>query len=580
MQYLKVQNLTKSYTTKTLIKNVNFTIQKNQKIAIIAKNGAGKSTFLKLLMHQLDFADGEIEWRKNLDIRYLSQECTFEKNKTVREILFDFEKDIEREKEVELQIIINKLKIDSYIDQHIHTLSWGETKRVMLAKVLTGSPDMLILDEPTNHLDLDMIEWLERYLKKQHTTVLMVTHDRYFLERVCTHIIELDRGTLYEYPGNYSYFLQKKAEREEHEQIWLHKLKQLYKKELARIKTSPQGRQTKSNFRSKRQYTIEDQYETKKILNTQDKKTLILHSEKRHLWGKILKLKNIKKSFWKKIIVEHFSHECRHGERIGIIGKNGVGKSTFINILIGEEPIDSGLIQTGETVEFGHYQQKDIHFPEDKRLIDIVTDAKLLEQFLFPPQQQHQFAKDLSGGEKRRLHLLTILQKNPNFLILDEPTNDFDLITLWVLEEFLLQYNGCLLVVSHDRYFMDKIIDHIFVFEGDGKIKDFRWSYTEYKKTEEDTKEEKNKQKKSSITQQIQQAQKKQTKLWYMEQRELEQLGKDIEELEQKKEEINRFFDDKTLAFDDIKILSEELGEIIRTLEIKENRWFELIAKE
>ncbi len=585
MQYLKVTNLTKSYTSKSLIDHVDFTILKNQKIALVAKNGAGKSTLLKLLMWQVDVTDGEIEWRKNINIWYLVQECTFDLHKTVREVLFDFDTTEQREHEIELQIMIDKLKITLYLDQEIKTISSGEAKRVMLAKILSGNPPMLVLDEPTNHLDLDMIERLERYLKRQHTTLLMVTHDRYFLERVCTDILELDRGKIRQYPGNYSYFLEKKAEREENEKIEMHKLKQLLRKELARIRKSPQGRQTKANFREKRFFGIEERYDSKKEIRFQEDSKLELSIEGRRLWGKILKLKNIKKSFGDKVILQNFSHECRHGERIGIIGKNGVGKSTFIKMIMGEIPVDSWLIQTGETVVFGYYKQKEIQFPEDKKLIDIVTDPKLLEQFLFPANQQHQFAKNLSGGEKRRLYLLTILQKNPNFLILDEPTNDLDLITLWVLEDFLLEYKGCLITISHDRYFMDRIVDHLFVFEGNGIVKDFRWTYSEYKSAEEmriqkerDEKNKNNRRNNSWIISQNEWDILK--KLSYMEKRELEQLAKDITKLEKRKEEINKLFDNKDLAFDDIKTLSTEIGEIMRHLNTKEQRRFELIERE
>ncbi len=582
MQYLKVSNLTKSYTSKSLVDHVDFTISKNQKIAIVAKNGAGKSTLLKLLIKQVDITDWEIQRRKGIDIWYLSQESSLDKTQTVRQILFDFDVVQQWEKQIQLQIIIDKLQINPYLDQSVQTLSWWESKRVMLAKVLFNSPDMLILDEPTNHLDLDMIERLERYLKKQHTTLLMVTHDRYFLQRICTDIFELDRWKIYQYPGNYSYFLQKKAQREQNEQIQIHKLKQLFKKELDRINTSPQWRQTKANFREKRFYQIEQNYDSLKQTRELESHNLKLTIQSRHLGTKILKLKNIQKSFGDKIIIQKFSHEFKHGERIWIIWKNWVWKSTFINMLIGEEAIDSGLIQAGESVVFAHYEQKDIHFPDNKRLIDIVPNPKLLEQFLFFPNQQHQFAKTLSGGEKRRLYLLTILQKNPNFLILDEPTNDLDLITLWVLEDFLLDYKWCLIIVTHDRFFMDRLVDHLFIFEWNWVIQDFRWTYTQYKATQ-DIKIPKAKPSQSdslSIDDWLQDSSTKLPKLSYMEKRELQQLGDDIQKLEKRKEAINLTFNDSDIPFDEIKKLSTELWDILKQLTIKESRRFELIERE
>jgi ABC transport system ATP-binding/permease protein len=582
--YLKVTQLTKSYTSKVLVDHVDFTISRWQKIALVAKNGAGKSTLLKLLMKEIDLSDWVIERREWIRIWYLSQDTKLDDTITVREFLFDFDTLQHREQEVELNIAINKLRIKPYLDQTIWSLSGWEKKRVALTKTLMGDPEMLILDEPTNHLDLDMIEWLERYLKNHRITLLMVTHDRYFLERVCTHIFELHRGKIIIFPGNYSYYLEHKSIREENERIEVHKLKQLYRKELNWIKRAPSGRQTKSNSRSTRFEHINERYDDLKDTVFTEQTKLILSMEKRQLWGKILKLKHIKKSFWDKKILSDFSHEFRHNERIGIIGKNGVGKSTFVRMLMGEEPIDSWHVQTGETVVFGHYQQKEIHFPQDKRVSDIVHDRKLLEQFLFPPNQQHVFAENLSGGEKRRLHMLTILQNRPNFIVLDEPTNDLDLVTVWVLEDFLLTYQGCLIVISHDRFFMDKITDHLFIFEGDGIVKDYRGTYSEYKE--------------QRIRDEVQGPRDKwqdgwklkpetwnlaletKSKLSYMEKRELDQLTKDIIALEKERDEINRIFDQKDVPYDDIKDLSEALWVILRQLEQKEYRWFELSSRE
>ena len=585
MLYLKVTNLAKSYTSKILVDHVDFTISRWQKIALVAKNGAGKSTLIKLLMKQIDVSDGSIERREGTRIGYLSQDTRLDDTQTVREFLFDFDTLHHWEQEVELNIAINKLRIKPYLDQVIWSLSGWEKKRVALTKTLMGNPEMLILDEPTNHLDLDMIERLERYLKNQRVTLLMVTHDRYFLERVCTHIFELHRGKIIIFPGNYSYYLEHKAIREENERIEVHKLKQLYRKELSWIRRAPSGRQTKSDSRSTRFDAINDRYDVLKdtVFNEQAKLTLSMQS--RQLGGKILKLKHIKKVFGDKKILADFSHEFKHNERIGIIGKNGVGKSTFVRMIIGEEPIDSWVIQTGETVVFWHYQQQEIHFPEDKRVSDIVHDRNLLEQFLFPPNQQHVFAENLSGWEKRRLYMLTILQTRPNFLILDEPTNDLDLVTVGVLEDFLMSYTGCLIVISHDRFFMDKITDHLFIFEGNGVVKDFWWTYSDYKEqgtmapwlgTRIQGQEMMNQEQEMSDGGDVGHTK----KLSYMEKRELDQLTKDIVSLEKERDEISRIFDQKDVPYDDIKTLSEALWVILRQLEQKEYRWFELSARE
>ena len=579
MLYLKATDITKSYTSKILVDHVDLTVSRWQKIALVAKNGAGKSTLIKVLMWEVDLSDGKIEWREGIRIWYLSQDIRLDDNKTVREFLFDFDTTQYWEQEVELNITINKLRIIPYLDQSIISLSGWEKKRVALAKVLMWNPEMLILDEPTNHLDLDMIEWLEWYLKNQHTTLLMVTHDRYFLERVCTDIFELHRGKIVMFPWNYSYYLEKKAIREENEKIEVHKFKQLYKKELNRIRRAPSGRQTKSDSRAKRFYDIKDNYDSCKDILWDEQAKLTLSIGERQLWWKILRLKHIKKVFGNKTILSDFSHEFRHNERIGIIGKNWVGKSTFVRMIIGEEPVDSWIVEPGETVVFGHYQQKEIHFPENKRLIDIVNDRNLLEQFLFPISQQHMFAESLSGWEKRRLYLLTILYNNPNFLILDEPTNDLDLTTIGVLEEFLMNYKGCLIVVSHDRFFMDKITDHLFIFEGDGVVNDFWWTYREYKLSVDNEKSKSLANKGNKIVDTKSEVLTKK-KLSYMEKRELDQLTKDIQILERNRDEINRIFDRKDIPYDDIRLLSEELWNVLRQLEQKEYRRLELSERE
>ncbi|MEI7562787.1 MAG: ABC-F family ATP-binding cassette domain-containing protein [bacterium] len=424
-----------------------------------------------------------------------------------------------------------------------------------------------------------MIEWLERYLTQTHITLFMVTHDRYFLERICTDIFSLERGKLIQYPGNYSYFLEKKAEREENEQIALHKLKQLLRKELAWIRRAPSGRQTKSDFRAKRYEDIQDSYTGKRKDAESKSQRLVLEVKERTLGSKIVVCKHVQKSFGDKVILKDFTYEFRYRDRVGIIGKNGVGKTTFLQLLLGEALPDGGTIVLGETIVVGYYQQKQMQFPEEKKLIDVVPFPTLLEKFLFPPAQQHQRISTLSGGEKKRLQLLTILMHNPNFLILDEPTNDLDVLTLGVLEDFLLQYKGCLIVVSHDRFFMDRIVEHLFVFTGNGAIDDFRGTYSEYAATNSSPTlavasqrkvislvEEEEDDKKSSLHK----------KLSYNEKRELDALAQDIETLESRKDEVNRLFNQKDLSYDEITFLSEELGDILKQLEQKEYRRLEL----
>jgi ATP-binding cassette subfamily F protein uup len=626
MLYLKVTNLTKSYTEKPLVDHVDFAISKGQKVALVAKNWAGKSTLLNLLAGKIDRTDGDIDWRKGIKVWLLSQQNLLHPDLTVldelfatehtsakiikeyeqllldpqadadrlHEVITQMEEHKAREYESKIQIIISKLNLTELLTQKTSTLSWWEAKRVALAKTLVDEPDFLLLDEPTNHLDLQMIEWLEYYLNQQEITLFMVTHDRYFLERVCSDIFELDRGKVHCYTGNYSYFLEKKAIREENEKIETYKLKQLLRKELAWIRKAPRARATKQQFRQDRFYEIEDKYDTQKEILQQESIGLEIEIQERKLGSKILKIKKLTKSFGDKKIVEQFSHEFRHGERVGILGKNGVGKSTFLNMLIGLQEPDAGIIEAGEKVVFWYYQQKDIVFAPDKKVIDVIRDvgefmlvgkgeklsaSMLLERFLFPKRMQHTIANVLSGGEKRRLYLLSILMHNPNFLILDEPTNDLDLVTLGILEDFLLSYQGCLIVVSHDRFFMDKIVDHLFVFEWNGFVRDFRGTYTEYKEQESAMfkKEKKEKIRKESEWSEEEEDTKK--KLSYNEKRELDQLIKDIEKYEARKEYINQSFNNTDLPFDEIKKLSAELGEILRQLEIKEARWFELIER-
>jgi len=625
MELLKVTQLTKSYSQKALVDHIDFSVLKNQKIAIVAQNGAGKSTLLKLLTGELDITDGEIAFHKSVNLGFLTQDLRLKGEKTVSQELFDdgnpsvqliktyeealmdqntspeaissllqqIDESNAREYENKVNTIISKLNIKELLHKTIAQLSGGEAKRVALAKVLVHEPNFLILDEPTNHLDLQMIEWLENYLSQSHITLLMVTHDRYFLERVCDHIWELDRGQLYQYPGNYSYFLQKKSEREQNEVLEMERIRKLLKSELAWIRKAPRARESKSVHREKKFYAIESQYDDRKLTIQSTQTSLSIWSHENKLGDKIIKINNLKKTFGDKKIVHNFSYDFRHKEHIGIIGKNWVGKSTFVRMLMWEEEHDAGSIKVGELVVFWHYVQRELNFPAGKKVIDVVRDigefmrlrkwekisaSHLLERFLFPPHQQHQFADTLSGGEKRRLHLLMVLMKNPNFLVLDEPTNDLDLITLAVLENFLLEYPSCLLIISHDRFFMDRVVDRLFVFEWDGHIEDFRWNYSEYQ--EKKKSQEKLKKDKSialeSTKEETQTATGTKQKLSYMEKRELDQFEKDLEKLEDRKHYINTLFQQSDIPYDDIKKLSQELWELTRHIEIKESRWMEL----
>lgn len=631
MRYFKAEKLTKIYTDTAIIDQLSFTIEKGQKIALVAKNGWGKTTLLRLMMGTLDKTEGNCEFRKGIKIWYLTQDLNLDPKKTVSDTVFETDhqasqiiKEYEallhgeksdqerlakimelleehqvRDYQAKVDTILARLNLQDLLHQSIGTLSGGEAKRVALAKTLIDEPEFLILDEPTNHLDLQMIEWLEHYLKTEHCTLFMVTHDRYFLESVCDQIFELERGKIYSYPANYAYFLEKQAERHSNEQIETEKMRQLLKRELAWIRKSPRARATKQHFREKEFYALEEQYDAKKELLHAESGIFDIPLQERRLGTKIMKVKHLKKKFWSKSIIQDFSHDFKFHERIGIIGKNGVGKTSFISLLLWNLEADSGTIELGKTVVFWHYQQKEVTFPDQKRVIDIIKDSadflilgngerisasKLLERFLFPPSLQYQFASQLSGGEKRRLSLLQILMSNPNFLILDEPTNDLDLLTISILEDFLLQFQGCLIVISHDRSFMDRLVDHIFVFEGDGKISDFWGNYSEWHfKHEKEQKKQKSAAplyETASNYENLEVWKKTKNTLSYEEELELNQLIKDLELLEQEKAEISQLFDNKDLAYDEITLLSEHLGEIIKTIDRKEKRWFELLEKQ
>ena len=619
MNYLSVENIAKAYGERVLFEDISFGINEGQKVGFIAKNGTGKTSLLDILAG-FDAPDaGKVVYRKDITTAFLPQEPNLDPNLTVEETIFSSDNEIlniinRYEKalknpddaeayqkafeemdaaqawdfETQYKQILFKLKLDD-LSKEVKHLSGGQKKRLALTVMLLQKPNFIIMDEPTNHLDLDMIEWLEEYFKKENFTIFMVTHDRYFLERVCNEIVELDHGNLYTYKGNYAYYLDKKDARMAQEATNTEKAKQLYKKELEWMRRQPKARTTKSKSRIDDFQDIKDRAHKRR----QDHEVqLELNMER--LGSKIVELHNIGKSFQDKQLLENFSYNFKRGERIGIIGKNGTGKSTFLNILTGGIKPDTGKVVIGETIKFGYYTQSGIKIKPGQKVIEVIREfgdyiplkkgrqisaQQLLERFLFDRKKQYDFVEKLSGGERKRLYLCTVLIQNPNFLILDEPTNDLDIVTLNVLESFLLDFPGCLLVVSHDRYFMDKIVDHLFVFQGNAEVQDFPGNYTDYRAyedsaiieaREETSENDTNKKdwKKTSSG----------TKLSYNEQKEFGKLEKEIAKLEQKKEKLQqKFLED--LDPDEIKENSIKLQEIDDAIETKTERWFELGAK-
>jgi len=616
MNYLSVENISKSYGERSLFENLSFGINKDQKIAFIAKNGSGKTTILNIIAGKDTPDSGQVVMRKDIKIEFLSQEPDLQDDLTIEENIFasdndilkvieNYEKALENtddtdayqkafdamdrhqawDFETQYKQILSKLKLDD-LKQFVKNLSGGQKKRLALAIVLLNKPDLLILDEPTNHLDLEMIEWLEDYFAKENITLFMVTHDRYFLERVCNEIIELDQGKIYGYKGNYSYYLQKKEERLLAEQASVEKAKNLYVKELDWMRRQPKARTTKSKSR------IDDFYVIKEKAHARRKDHQVeLEINMERLGNKVIELHNISKSFNEKVILDKYSYNFLPGERIGIIGKNGTGKSTFLNIITQKIQTDSGKVIVGETIKIGYYTQAGIKVKPEQKVIDVIREfgeyiplakgkmlsaAQLLERFLFDRKKQYDFVEKLSGGELKRLYLCTVLIQNPNFLILDEPTNDLDIVTLNVLESFLLDYPGCLLVVSHDRYFMDKIVDHLFVFRGNGIVEDFPGNYSDFRTYEDSIEPEKDdtpKEKSNWKEKQVQNG------LTYQEQRELQKIEREIKDLELSKKKIEQEFSDNLVLPEDIEQKSNELQEIIQKMETKEERWFELLEK-
>ncbi len=618
MNYLSVENISKSFGELTLFENISFGINKDQKIAFIAKNGTGKTSMLNIIAG-LDSSDtGQVISRKGLKIEYLSQEDHLNEALTIEQTIFDsdnetlkvieeyehalqhpeevneyqraFEK-MERlnawDFETQFKQILSKLKLDD-LTKKVSELSGGQRKRLSLALILIHKPDLLILDEPTNHLDLEMIEWLESYFEKEKITLFMVTHDRFFLERVCNEIVELDNGGFYTYKGNYSNYLQKKEERIEIEQSTVDKAKNLFKKELEWMRRQPKARTTKSKSR------IDDFYVIKEAASKRRNDHKVqLDIDMERMGTKILELHNVSKSFGDLKILDKFDYNFLRGERIGIIGKNGTGKSSFLNVITGEIPTDSGKVVIGETIKFGYYTQDGIVIKPGQKVIEVIKEfgdyiplkkggiisaGQLLERFLFSRKRQYDFVEKLSGGERKRLFLCTVLIQNPNFLILDEPTNDLDIITLNVLESFLLDFPGCLLVVSHDRYFMDKIVDHLFVFRGNGVVEDFPGNYSDFRAYEDSKpKEDVVEVKKVESVAPVKTTTK--AKLTYKEKKEFDGIEDEIAALNSEKTAIEAKFLDGNLSGEEINELSIKLQEIATEIDAKEERWFELSSK-
>ncbi len=619
MILLQAENLSKSYNEKSLFEGLSFGIHKGQKIALIAKNGTGKTTLLKILAGREDADTGTIVMRNDLSYAYLDQNPLFDDTLSVIESVFAgagseaviikaYEQallsgDKDRiattydnmtrlnlwDYEAQVKQILGQLEITDF-EQPTGALSGGQKKRLALASVLISRPELLILDEPTNHLDLDMIIWLERYLERLNCTLLMVTHDRYFLDRVCNDIIEMDDGRLYRYSGNYAYFLEKRDERIDNENMVVSRARNLYRRELEWMRQTPQARTTKSKSRMGSFYEVQEIASSKRI-----EKKINLDMKTTRLGKKIMEIYYIGKSYDGKKLLENFTYTFKRNERIGIVGKNGCGKTTLLDILTGHIPADSGYIDLGDTVKIGYYRQDGIQFKEEQRVIDIARDiadvivmsngnkvsvSEFLRQFLFTNDMQYTQVARLSGGERRRLYLMTVLMQNPNLLILDEPTNDLDILTLNVLEDYLCNFNGCVLMVSHDRYFMDKIVEHLFVFEGESVVKDFPGNYSDYLiyKERADARARRLQPKPEKITKEKPAADRP-VKLSYKEQKEYEALETEIESLEAEKKQLEETLCTDATDHEKVMAISARLGEIISLLDQKSDRWLELGMK-
>ena len=584
--YLDVQQLTKSFGSLVLFENISFSIAEGQKVGLIAKNGTGKSTLLSVLSGKEGYDSGDIIFRRDLKVGMLEQAPEFDPMESVLDACFNHQGD--PEKVLKAKQILTQLKIRD-LDQPMGQLSGGQQKRVALANVLITDPDLLILDEPTNHLDLEMIEWLEGFLNRGNKTLLMVTHDRFFLDRVCSVILELDDQTIYTYRGNYSYYLEKRQERIDNRKAEIARANNLYRTELEWMRRMPQARGHKARYREDAFYELE-----KVAKQRIEERQIRLKSRNVYIGSKIFECQYVSKAFGDQVILKDFYYNFSRFEKMGIVGNNGTGKSTFIKMLLGMVPLDSGRFDIGDTVRFGYFSQEGLQFDEQMKVIDVVKDiaeyidmgggkhfsaSQFLQYFLFTPEQQHNYVYKLSGGERRKLYLCTVLMKNPNFLVLDEPTNDLDIVTLQILEEYLQDFPGCVIVVSHDRYFMDKVVDHLLVFKGEGEIKDFPGNYTQYRQWQslqpKETAEANKPAKESKETKERPQNQTKR-KFTYKEKMEFERLEKEIAALEEEQQLIEDTLCSGTLSVDELTEKSKRLPLLKDELDEKSMRWLEL----
>ena len=583
--YLEVQNLTKSFGSLVLFENISFSIAERQRVGLIAKNGTGKSTLLSLLSGKDGYDTGDIIYKRDLKVGFLEQSPVFDPDDSVLDACFNHQGD--DEKVLKAKQILTQLKIRD-LHQPMRQLSGGQQKRVALANVLITEPDLLILDEPTNHLDLEMIEWLEGFLNRGNKTLLMVTHDRYFLDRVCSVILEIDDRTIYTYRGNYSYYLEKRQERIDNRRAEIARANNLYRTELDWMRRQPQARGHKAKYREDAFYDLE-----RLAKSRIEERAIRLKASNVYIGSKIFECQYISKAFDDTIIMKDFYYNFSRFEKMGIVGNNGTGKSTFLKMLLGQQQPDEGRIVIGETVRFGYFSQEGLKFDEQQKVIDVVRDiaeevdlgsgrrlsaSQFLQHFLFTPEQQHNYVYKLSGGEKRKLYLCTVLMRNPNFLVLDEPTNDLDTVTLQILEEYLQDFPGCVIVVSHDRYFMDKVVDHLLVFKGQGEIKDFPGNYTQYREWQALQPKESASaaQKPAKVTTDTRSERETKRKMSFKEKREFEQLEKDIATLEDEKKQIEDALSSGTLSVDEITQMSKRLPLLNDELDEKSMRWLEL----